>query len=136
MSKKRTRFILFMSAICVVIGGMMMFNFHRMSEEEKLQAQIRKEQERMVLYAINHYEGIEKIEFTSFEENRMTGVWSAGATINNEYRVLFKLYGFDGDLYMNYGPSETGKYLKLKEEKTTVDRFSGVEIIYGEINDN
>ncbi|HEL2041661.1 TPA: hypothetical protein TY403_001018 [Streptococcus suis] len=114
----------------------MMFSFHRMSEEEKLQAQIRKEQERMVLYAVNHYEEIEKIEFTSFKENRMTGVWSAGATINNEYRVLFKLYGFDGDLYMNYGPSEMGKYLKLKEEKTTVDRLSGVEIIYGEINDN
>ncbi|HEM3524931.1 hypothetical protein HO551_10080 [Streptococcus suis] len=136
MSKKRTRLILVMSAICIAIGGMMMFSFHRMSEEEKLQAQIRKEQERMVLYAVNHYEGIEKIEFTSFEENKMTGVWSAGATINNEYRVLFKLYGFDGDLYMNYGPSEMGKYLKLKEEKTTVDRLSGVEIIYGEINDN
>ncbi|HEL2049745.1 TPA: hypothetical protein TY419_001351 [Streptococcus suis] len=136
MSKKRTRLILVMSAICIAIGGMIMFSFHRMSEEEKLQAQIRKEQERMVLYAVNHYEGIEKIEFTSFEENKMTGVWSAGATINNEYRVLFKLYGFDGDLYMNYGPSEMGKYLKLKEEKTTVDRLSGVEIIYGEINDN
>ncbi|CYV83803.1 ubiquitin C-terminal hydrolase [Streptococcus suis] len=132
----KKRLVLFTSLLFLSIGGMMMFNFHRMSEEEKLQAQIRNEQERMVLYAVNHYEGIEKIEFTSFEENKMTGVWSAGATINNEYRVLFKLYGFDGDLYMNYGPSEMGKYLKLKEEKTTVDRLSGVEIIYGEINDN
>ncbi|HFH9946198.1 TPA: hypothetical protein ACGO80_001263 [Streptococcus suis] len=136
MFVSKNRVVTAISLLFFVIGGMIMFSFHRMSEEEKLQAQIRKEQERMVLYAVNHYEGIEKIEFTSFEENRMTGVWSAGATINNEYPVLFKLYGFDGDLYMNYGPSESGKYLKLKEKKTTIDRLSGIEIIYGEINDN
>ncbi|MGQ7462695.1 hypothetical protein ACTGZQ_09280 [Streptococcus suis] len=136
MFVSKNRVVTAISLLFFAIGGMIMFSFHRMSEEEKLQAQIRKEQERMVLYAVNHYEGIEKIEFTSFEENKMTGAWSVGATINNEYPVLFKLYGFDGDLYMNYGPSESGKYLKLKEEKTTIDRLSGIEIIYGEINDN
>ncbi|WP_024413261.1 hypothetical protein [Streptococcus suis] len=131
MSQKRTRLILVMSAICIAIGGMIMFNFHRMSEEEKLQAQIRNEQERMVLYAVNHYEGIEKIEFTSFEENKMTGVWSAGATINNEYLVTFKAFGFAGDLGMNQSGSKiTGGHLIKKAVQTDISNIGHVEVIY------
>ncbi|HEL2551744.1 hypothetical protein JZY07_01260 [Streptococcus suis] len=136
MSKKYTRLILVMSAICIAIGGIMMFSFHRMSEEEKLQAQILKEQERMVLYAVNHYEGIEKIEFTSFEENKMTGVWSAGATINNEYRVTFKAFGFDGDLGMNQsGSKTTGGHLMKKTVQTDISNIGHVEVIYLEGDD-
>ncbi|HEM4665665.1 hypothetical protein [Streptococcus suis] len=109
----------------------MMFSFHRMSEEEKLQAQIRKEQERMVLYAVNRYEEIEKIEFTSFEENKMTGVWSAGATINNEYLVTFKAFGFAGDLGMNQSGSKiTGGHLIKKAVQTDISNIGHVEVIY------
>ncbi|HEM3340449.1 TPA: hypothetical protein U1A18_001981 [Streptococcus suis] len=115
------------------IGGMMMFNFHRMSEEEKLQAQIRKEQERMVLYAVNHYEGIEKIEFTSFEENKMTGSWSAGAILNDDYKVTITAMGFDGDLSMTNGPSDkTGLYLRIKDKPTTISIPNQIEVIYFE----
>ncbi|HEM3340453.1 TPA: hypothetical protein U1A18_001985, partial [Streptococcus suis] len=89
MSKKCPRLILVMSAICIAIGGMIMFSFHRMSEEEKLQAQIRKEQERMVLYAVNHYEGIEKIEFVNFEKDNKTGTWDSDAIINDKFHVTF-----------------------------------------------
>ncbi|HEM4893001.1 TPA: hypothetical protein U1132_001584 [Streptococcus suis] len=131
MSPKRTRLILVMSAICIAIGGMIMFSFHRMSEEEKLQAQIRKEQERMVLYAVNHYEGIEKIEFTSFEENKMTGSWSAGAILNDDYKVTITAMGFDGDLSMNDGPSDkTGLYLRIKDKPTTISNPNHIEVIY------
>ncbi|MBO3756046.1 hypothetical protein J5O02_03025 [Streptococcus suis] len=136
MSKKRTRLILFMSAICIAIGGMIMFGFHRMSEEEKLQAQILKEQERMALYAVNHYEGIEKIEFTSFEENRMTGSWYADTTINNEYTVTFKVFGFDGDLGMNQSGSKiTGGHLMKKTVQTDISNIGHVEVIYLEGDD-
>ncbi|CYX45581.1 hypothetical protein [Streptococcus suis] len=131
MSPKRTRLILVMSAICIAIGGMIMFSFHRMSEEEKLQAQIRKEQERMVLYAVNHYEGIEKIEFTSFEENKMTGSWSAGAILNDDYKVTITAMGFDGDLSMTNGPSDkTGLYLRIKDKPTTISNPNHIEVIY------
>ncbi|AKH10942.1 hypothetical protein [Streptococcus suis] len=108
-----------------------MFSFHRMSEEEKLQAQIRKEQERMVLYAVNHYEGIEKIEFTSFRENRMTGAWYAGAILNDDYKVTITAMGFDGDLSMNDGPSDkTGLYLRIKDKPTTISNPNHIEVIY------
>ncbi|MGO0094271.1 hypothetical protein ACS6Z4_10255 [Streptococcus suis] len=131
MSKKYTRLILVMSAICIAIGGMIMFSFHRMSEEEKLQAQIRKEQERMVLYAVNHYEGIEKIEFTSFEENKMTDAWYAGTILNDDYKVTITAMGFDGDLSMNDGPSDkTGLYLRIKDKPTTISNPNQIEVIY------
>ncbi|HEM6072625.1 DUF1433 domain-containing protein [Streptococcus suis] len=110
-----------------------MFGFHRMSEEEKLQAQIRKEQERMTLYAVNHYEGIEKIEFTSFKENRMTGVWSAGAILNDDYKVTITAMGFDGDLSMTNGPSDkTGLYLRIKDKPTIISNPNQIEVIYFE----
>ncbi|WP_449449903.1 hypothetical protein [Streptococcus suis] len=133
MSKKYTRLILVMSAICIAIGGMMMFSFHRMSEEEKLQAQIRKEQERMVLYAVNRYEGIEKIEFTSFEENKMTDAWYAGAKINGKISVSFTVFGFDGDLGMSQNSSRNnGLYLKKRETPTESRTFGNVQILFFE----
>ncbi|CYT66288.1 ubiquitin C-terminal hydrolase [Streptococcus suis] len=129
----KKRLVLFTGLLFLSIGGMMMFNFHRMSEEEKLQAQIRKEQERMVLYAVNHYEGIEKIEFTSFEENKMTGSWSAGAILNDDYKVTITAMGFDGDLSMNDGPSDkTGLYLRIKDKPTTISIPNQIEVIYFE----
>ncbi|AMU79367.1 TPA: hypothetical protein U0688_001346 [Streptococcus suis] len=129
----KKRLVLFTGLLFLSIGGMMMFNFHRMSEEEKLQAQIRKEQERMVLYAVNHYEGIEKIEFTSFEENKMTGSWSAGAILNDDYKVTITAMGFDGDLSMTNGPSDkTGLYLRIKDKPTTISIPNQIEVIYFE----
>ncbi|HFI0808914.1 TPA: hypothetical protein ACGOXP_001734 [Streptococcus suis] len=133
MSKKRTRLILVMSAICIAIGGMIMFGFHRMSEEEKLQAQIRKEQERMALYAVNHYEGIEKIEFFNFEKNNMTGFWSADGELNGEYQVTFKSSEFGGDLWINRGSSKIdGSYLKVREQEDEILDISQIEVIYFE----
>ncbi|HFI0358573.1 TPA: hypothetical protein ACGOWA_001749 [Streptococcus suis] len=131
MSKKRTRLILFMSAICVVIGGMMMFSFHRMSEEEKLQVQIRKEQERMALYAVNHYEGIEKIEFTSFEENRMTGSWTSYAVANDRFDILFILKGFGGDITVAKGrDAQSGEYLRVRDEEGGLKEMENIEVVY------
>ncbi len=127
----KKRLVLFTSLLFLSIGGMMMFGFHCMSEEEKLQAQIRKEQERMVLYAVNHYEGIEKIEFTSFEENKMTDAWYAGAILNDDYKVTITAMGFDGDLSMNDGPSDkTGLYLRIKDKPTTISNPNQIEVIY------
>ncbi len=45
-----------------------MFSFHRMSEEEKLQAQIRKERERMVLYASITMKGLRRSSLPVLEK--------------------------------------------------------------------
>ncbi|WP_422070449.1 hypothetical protein [Streptococcus suis] len=106
----------------------MMFNFHRMSEEEKLQAQIRKEQERMVLYAVNHYEGIEKIEFVNFEKDNKTGTWDSDAIINDKFHVTFVSWGED-DITINGGKSQTGDYL-VPKVATTVTEISNIQVKY------
>ena len=129
----KKRLVLFTSLLFLSIGGMIMFGFHRMNEEEKLQAQIRNEQERMALYAVNHYEGIEKIEFTSFEENRMTGSWYADAKVNGEISVSFTTFGFEGDLGMSQNSSRNnGLYLQIKDKPTIISNPNQIEVIYFE----
>ncbi|MGQ7462701.1 hypothetical protein ACTGZQ_09310 [Streptococcus suis] len=128
MSKKYTRLILVMSAVCIAIGGMIMFSFDRMSEEEKLQAQIRKEQERMVLYVVNRYEEIEKIEFVNFEKDNKTGTWDSDAIINDKFHVTFVSWGED-DITINGGKSQTGDYL-VPKVTTTVTEISDIQVKY------
>ncbi|HEM2961077.1 TPA: hypothetical protein U0727_000788 [Streptococcus suis] len=124
----KKRLVLFTGLLFLSIGGMMMFNFHRMSEEEKLQAQIRKEQERMVLYAVNHYEGIEKIEFVNFEKDNKTGTWDSDAIINDKFHVTFVSWGED-DITINGGKSQTGDYL-VPKVATTVTEISNIQVKY------
>ncbi|CYU95913.1 hypothetical protein HO823_09280 [Streptococcus suis] len=124
----KKRLVLFTSLLFLSIGGMMMFNFHRMSEEEKLQAQIRKEQERMVLYAVNHYEEIEKIEFVNFEKDNKTGTWDSDAIINDKFHVTFVSWGED-DITINGGKSQTGDYL-VPKVATTVTEISDIQVKY------
>ena len=57
--------------ICV-IGGIVMFSLNQ-QKEKTLEEKMRIEQDRMALYLVNHYEKIEKIEFTSFQQNKLTG---------------------------------------------------------------
>ena len=38
---------------------------------------MRIEQDRMALYLVSHYEKVEKIEFTSFQQNKLTGTWNS-----------------------------------------------------------
>ncbi|HEM2813366.1 hypothetical protein HO551_10090 [Streptococcus suis] len=124
----KKRLVLFTSLLFLSIGGMMMFGFHCMSEEEKLQAQIRKEQERMVLYAVNHYEGIEKIEFVNFEKDNKTGTWDSDAIINDKFHVTFVSWGED-DITINGGKSQTGDYL-VPKVATTVTEISDIQVKY------
>ncbi|HEM3512246.1 TPA: hypothetical protein U1B47_001599 [Streptococcus suis] len=124
----KKRLVLFTSLLFLSIGGMMMFSFHRMSEEEKLQAQIQKEQERMVLYAVNHYEGIEKIEFVNFEKDNKTGTWDSDAIINDKFHVTFVSWGED-DITINGGKSQTGDYL-VPKVATTVTEISDIQVKY------
>ena len=54
---------------------------------------LRKEQERMVEYAIQNYEDIKRIEFKDFEQNTSTRSWSSGAVINNEIYITYNSSG-------------------------------------------
>ena len=76
--------------VIFVIGGIIMFSLNQKRAQTEAQ-QIRHEQERIALYLVNHYEGIHRIEFTSFEQNTLTGTWTSNATVNDKVFVTFSI---------------------------------------------
>ncbi|MGT2810160.1 hypothetical protein D8827_02545 [Streptococcus intermedius] len=74
--------------VIFVIGGIIMFSLNQKRAQTEAQ-QIR--QELMALYLVNHYEGIHRIEFTSFEQNTLTGTWTSNATVNDKVFVTFSI---------------------------------------------
>ena len=75
--------------ICIV-GGIVMFSLNH-QKEKTLEEKMRIEQDRMALYLVNHYEKVEKIEFTSFQQNKLTGTWNSNAIVNDEIFVTFSV---------------------------------------------
>lgn len=75
--------------ICI-IGGIIMFSLNQ-QKEKTLEEKMRIEQDRMALYLVSHYEKVEKIEFTSFQQNKLTGTWNSNAIVNDEIFVTFSV---------------------------------------------
>ena len=75
--------------ICIV-GGIVMFSLNH-QKEKTLEEKMRIEQDRMALYLVSHYEKVEKIEFTSFQQNKLTGTWNSNAIVNDEIFVTFSV---------------------------------------------
>ena len=75
--------------ICIV-GGIVMFSLNH-QKEKTLEEKMRIEQDRIALYLVSHYEKVEKIEFTSFQQNKLTGTWNSNAIVNDEIFVTFSV---------------------------------------------
>ena len=75
--------------ICI-IGGIIMFSLNH-QKEKTMEEKMRIEQDRMALYLVSHYEKVEKIEFTSFQQNKLTGTWNSNAIVNDEIFVTFSV---------------------------------------------
>ncbi len=86
---KRKKWGIIALVICV-IGGIVMFSLNQ-QKEKALEEKMRTEQDRMALYLVSHYEKVEKIEFTSFQQNKLTGTWTSNAIVNEEIFVTFSV---------------------------------------------
>ena len=86
---KRKKWGIIALVICV-IGGIVMFSLNQ-QKEKALEEKMRTEQDRMALYLVSHYEKVEKIEFTSFQQNKLTGTWNSNAIVNDEIFVTFSV---------------------------------------------
>ena len=86
---KRKKWGIIALVICV-IGGIVMFSLNH-QKEKTLEEKMRIEQDRMALYLVSHYEKVEKIEFTSFQQNKLTGTWTSNAIVNDEIFVTFSV---------------------------------------------
>ena len=84
---KRKKWGIITLVICI-IGGIVMFSLNH-QKEKTLEEKMRIEQDRMALYLVSHYEKVEKIEFTSFQQNKLTGTWNSNAIVNDEIFVTF-----------------------------------------------
>ena len=91
---------------------------------------LRQEQERLAEYTIQKFEGVKKIEFTSFEQNTSSRLWSVYAVINDNIKVSYTLdnVGKTSDLSMIYDMNE----IKRKEQKNIDESLKKVEVIYVE----
>ena len=91
---------------------------------------LRQEQERLAEYTIQKFEGVKKIEFTSFEQNTSSRLWSVYAVINDNIKVSYTLdnVGKNSDISMIYDMNE----IKRKEQKNIDESLKKVEVIYVE----
>ena len=91
---------------------------------------LRQEQERLAEYTIQKFEGVKKIEFTSFEQNTSSRLWSVYAVINDNIKVSYTLdnVGKNSDISMVY----TMEKLKKKKQKTTDENTEDIEIKFVE----
>ncbi len=90
---------------------------------------IRKEQNRMVNYLADHYEGIEQVEFTSFEKNTSTRTWVANAIVNGEIYVTFGINSLDNNSEINFGQHISQSNGQKLIEKETFSGFSNIKNI-------
>jgi len=89
LMNKRKKWGIIALVICI-IGGVVMFSLNQ-QKEKTLEEKMRIEQDRMALYLVSHYEKVEKIEFTSFQQNKLTGTWTSNAIVNDEIFVTFSV---------------------------------------------
>ena len=91
---------------------------------------LRQEQERLAEYTVQKFEGVKKIEFTSFEQNTSSRLWSVYAVINDNIKVSYTLdnVGKNSDISMIYDMNE----IKRKEQKNIDESLKKVEVIYVE----
>ena len=91
---------------------------------------LREEQERLAKYTIQKFEGVKKIEFTSFEQNTSSRLWSVYAVINDNVKVSYTLDNVDknADISMVYNMEK----LKKKSQSDTNANINNIEIKYFE----
>ena len=120
--------------ICI-IGGIVMFSLNY-QKEKTLEEKMRIEQDRMALYLVNHYEKVEKIEFTSFQQNKLTGTWTSNAIVNDEIFVTFSVQNLMTEDEIGFGQhisQSNGNKLIERENPEVINSdslMSNITVIY------
>ena len=115
-------------AICI-IGGIVMFSLNH-QKEKTLEEKMRIEQDRMVLYLVNHYEGVNEIEFNDIENNATTGSRTALLTVNKELKMEITFFKFN-DKTDNYVISWNKRLnLQEKNEITNQQTIDNIKVKY------
>ena len=131
---KRKKWGIIALVICI-IGGVIMFSLNQ-QKEKTLEEKMRIEQDRMALYLVNHYEKVEKIEFTSFQQNKLTGTWTSNAIVNDEIFVTFSVQNLMTEDEIGFGQhisQSNGNKLIERENPEVINSdslMSNITVIY------
>ena len=131
---KRKKWGIIALVICI-IGGVVMFSLNQ-QKEKTLEEKMRIEQDRMALYLVSHYEKVEKIEFTSFQQNKLTGTWTSNAIVNDEIFVTFSVQNLMTEDEIGFGQhisQSNGNKLIERDNSGVINSdslMSNIKIIY------
>ena len=131
---KRKKWGIIALVICI-IGGIVMFSLNH-QKEKTLEEKMRIEQDRMALYLVSHYEKVEKIEFTSFQQNKLTGTWTSNAIVNDEIFVTFSVQNLMTEDEIGFGQhisQSNGNKLIERENPEVINSdslMSNITVIY------
>ncbi|HEL1039910.1 TPA: hypothetical protein TVE65_001945 [Streptococcus equi subsp. zooepidemicus] len=121
--KKKVIILLGMVAI-LVMGGIAMFNSFTGKDEPRY----KHEQDRMIEYLAQNYEGIEKVEFKNFEKNTKTGYYTSVAEIDDQFEVTFYERGAGGEISLDY---YTREFIIQYPRANRRDSFKGsIKVVY------
>ena len=131
---KRKKWGIIALVICI-IGGVIMFSLNH-PKEKTLEEKMRIEQDRMALYLVSHYEKVEKIEFTSFQQNKLTGTWTSNAIVNDEIFVTFSVQNLMTEDEIGFGQhisQSNGNKLIERDNPEVINNdslMSNITVIY------
>ena len=131
---KRKKWGIIALVVCI-IGGVVMFSLNQ-QKEKTLEEKMRIEQDRMALYLVSHYEKVEKIEFTSFQQNKLTGTWTSNAIVNDEIFVTFSVQNLMTEDEIGFGQhisQSNGNKLIERENPEVINSdslMSNITVIY------
>ena len=112
-----------------------MFSLNQ-QKEKTMEEKMRIEQDRMALYLVSHYEKVEKIEFTSFQQNKLTGTWTSNAIVNDEIFVTFSVQNLMTEDEIGFGQhisQSNGNKLIERENPEVINSdslMSNITVIY------
>lgn len=97
-----------------------------LTTEEKVK--VRNQEEGLALFMLNHYENVEKIEFTKISRKPFGQARYAALLVNDKIKIYTDLDDSYDNYYLSDNPEKDG--LKAKEKPTNLQSLDNITVIY------
>ena len=97
-----------------------------LTTEEKVK--VRNQEEGLALFLLNHYENVEKIEFTKISRKPFGQAREATLLVNDKIKIYSYLDDSYDNYHLSYNPEKDG--LKAKENPTNLQSIDSITVIY------
>ena len=97
-----------------------------LTTEEKVK--VRNQEEGLALFLLNHYENVEKIEFTKISRKPFGQARETTFLVNDKIKIYTYLDDSYDNYHLSYNPEKDG--LKAKENPTNLQSLDSITVIY------